>query len=77
VATGGEGVSDKITTGAGEIVSPENDPAALAAVLRGYAEDPARRLREGEQGRRQAVAAYDAATVAEQTERLFRTTGAR
>jgi glycosyltransferase involved in cell wall biosynthesis len=71
LSTGPEGVSDIITPGAGEITEPENDPAALAAVLRQYREDPERAAREGQEARRRAEARYDAPVVAAHIEELL------
>jgi glycosyltransferase involved in cell wall biosynthesis len=76
VSTGREGVADMIHPGIGAIVSPENDPAALAAVLRPYAADPERVLREGAEGRRVAIERYDGARIAQQIERLIAPAGA-
>jgi glycosyltransferase involved in cell wall biosynthesis len=75
LATGPEGVADMITPGIGVIAQPENDPAALAAALRPYLEDPARIAREGAEARRRAVVTYDAARVSERIERLWRAAG--
>lgn len=47
VASGAEGVAGLLVPGAGTIVSPENDPRALADVLRAYLDDGPRRSREG------------------------------
>ncbi len=71
IAAAREGAGGLIVPGTGTIVSPENDPAALAAALRDYLEDPARREREGAQGRELAERTYGAATVAVQIERLL------
>jgi glycosyltransferase involved in cell wall biosynthesis len=76
LATGAEGVADIITAGIGVIAEPENDPAALAAALRPYLEDPARAAREGAEARRRAVATYDAPVVARGIEALWREAGA-
>jgi glycosyltransferase involved in cell wall biosynthesis len=67
VATAAEGVAGLIE-GAGAIVSPENDPAAMAAVLSEYAADPARVRREGAVAARRAGERFDAAVVAAQAE---------
>jgi glycosyltransferase involved in cell wall biosynthesis len=75
LATGPEGVADMITPGIGVIAEPENDPAALAAAIRPYLDDPARIAREGAEARRRAVVTYDAAIVSEQIERLWRAAG--
>jgi glycosyltransferase involved in cell wall biosynthesis len=77
IATGAEGVADIIVPGVGMISSPENDPEALATILRTYAGDPERIAREGAAGRARAVATYDAPVVAEQIERLLTAAGAR
>ncbi len=76
LATGPEGVADMITPGIGVIAEPEDYPAALAAALAPYLEDPARSAREGAEARRRAVLTYDAATVSEHIERLWREAGA-
>ncbi len=76
LATGEEGVADIITPGIGRIAHPENDPAALAAALRPYLDDPELAAREGAEARRRAVATYDAPVVAERIERLWREAGA-
>ena len=71
VSTGAEGVADMLGNGSGRIISPENDPAALAAVLRDYAADPEGRAVEGSRARELAVRRYDAGVVAERVERLL------
>jgi glycosyltransferase involved in cell wall biosynthesis len=71
VSTGAVGVVGLIEDEFGAIVSPENDPGALAEVLRRYRGDPERVLREGELARRSAVDRFAAPTVAEQAERLL------
>jgi len=76
VATGAEGVADIIVPGVGTISSPENDPAALVEILRGYHGDRERIAREGRAGRARAVATYDAPVVAERIERLLSAAGA-
>lgn len=59
IATDPEGALDLIPPGTGTIVSPSHDPAALAAVLAAYRDDPERRAREGEAARRHALERYD------------------
>jgi glycosyltransferase involved in cell wall biosynthesis len=76
LSTGAMGVADMITDGIGEIISPENDPSALAEVLRAYMQDPERLAREGAAARERAVQTYDAPVVAERIEQLFREAGA-
>lgn len=71
VSTGAEGVANLIEDDFGAIVAPENDPAALAAVLRAYQRDPERVRREGAIAARRARERFDAATVAERAERLI------
>lgn len=71
LSTGAEGVADLIEEGFGEIVAPENDPAALAAALRPYEADPQRVVREGELARRSAVERFDADVVAARAEQLL------
>jgi glycosyltransferase involved in cell wall biosynthesis len=76
LATGAEGVADMITHGIGGIASPENDPAALAELLRRYLDDRDRLVREGAEARRRAVSTYDAPLVAQRIERLLGAAGA-
>ena len=76
VATAAEGVVGLISPGAGAIVSPENDAAALADELRGYLDDPARREQEGSAARRIAERLYAAPAVAAQIESLLVTAAA-
>lgn len=71
VSASAEGVVDLIGDGSGTIVAPENDPEAMAAVLREYAADPERVRREGDLAARRAAERFDAAAVAEQAERLL------
>jgi glycosyltransferase involved in cell wall biosynthesis len=77
LSTGAMGVADMITDGVGEIITPENDPSALAETLRRYMQDPDRLAREGAAARERAVQTYDAPVVAERIEQLFREAGAR
>ncbi len=71
VATAAEGVAGLIQPGTGTIVSPENDPDALAAVLLEYLDDEPRRAREGAAARELAEGAFAAPVVAELAERLL------
>jgi glycosyltransferase involved in cell wall biosynthesis len=72
LSTGREGVHDMIAPEFGAIAEPENDPAALAALLRRYLDDPALAARQGEAARAHAERTYAAPVVAEQLERLLR-----
>jgi glycosyltransferase involved in cell wall biosynthesis len=71
VATGSEGVVGLIGDGYGAIAAPENDPAAVAELLRGYRGDGERRRREGAMGGERARERFDSATVAAIAERLL------
>ncbi|HEY2603738.1 MAG TPA: glycosyltransferase family 4 protein [Thermoleophilaceae bacterium] len=76
ISTGAMGVADMITDGIGEIASPENDPAAVAAILNAYMSDPERVQREGAAALERALTTYDAPVVAERIEAIFRDAGA-
>jgi glycosyltransferase involved in cell wall biosynthesis len=71
LSTGAEGVADLIRPDFGAIAQPENDPDALAALLRTYLDDPALGRRQGEAARAWAEREYAPDTVAEQIERLL------
>ena len=71
VSTGREGVWDMITPDLGFITEPENDPAALAAVLERYRADPSLVQRHGEAARTHAAATYAAPVVAASIEQLL------
>ncbi len=71
VSTGAEGVVGLIEEEFGTIVSPENDPDAVAAALRPYEDDPERVRREGELAARRARERFDRAVVAAEAERLI------
>jgi glycosyltransferase involved in cell wall biosynthesis len=71
VSTAAEGVADLIEAGLGTIVTPENDPDAVSAVLREYASDPERVRREGALAARRASERFDAAVVAARAEQLI------
>jgi glycosyltransferase involved in cell wall biosynthesis len=77
ISTGAMGVADMITNDIGEIASPENDPATVAEILRGYINDPERARREGALALERALQTYDAPVVAERIEQIFREAGAR
>ena len=59
IATDREGAAELIPPGAGWVVDPPHDPAALAVVIAAYAADPDLRRREGERAREHALARYD------------------
>ncbi|HET6998418.1 MAG TPA: glycosyltransferase family 4 protein [Solirubrobacterales bacterium] len=71
VSTGAEGVVGLIEEEFGTIVSPENDPDAVAAALRPYEEDPERVRREGALAAKRAIERFDRTVVAAQAERLI------
>jgi glycosyltransferase involved in cell wall biosynthesis len=71
ISTGAEGVRDLIEDSFGAIVSPENDPGALAKILREYENEPERIRREGPLAAKSARERFDAAVVAEQAESLI------
>jgi glycosyltransferase involved in cell wall biosynthesis len=71
LSTGAEGVADMIRPEFGAITQPENDPEALAAVLRTYLADPELGRRQGKAARAWAERQYARAVVAERVERLL------
>lgn len=71
ISTGAEGVVGLIEEGFGTIVSPENDPDAVAAALRPYEGDPERVRREGALAAKRAIERFDRSVVAAQAERLI------
>ncbi|MGE0066635.1 MAG: glycosyltransferase family 4 protein [Solirubrobacterales bacterium] len=71
VSTAAEGVAGLVEEGMGKIASPENDPAAVAAALREYADDPERVSREGQRAAERARERFDADVVGAQAERLI------
>jgi glycosyltransferase involved in cell wall biosynthesis len=75
VAGGREGVTDLLAPGTGAIAEPEHDPAAVAALLRRYRDDPALGRREGAAARRRAAEMHDAERIGAQVERLLRLDG--
>lgn len=76
LCTGAEGVTDMLAPWMDWIAEREHDPAAFAALLRRYLDDPERARREGEAARAHAEATYAAPVVAERIERLLRAAGA-
>jgi glycosyltransferase involved in cell wall biosynthesis len=71
VSTGAEGVVGLIEDEFGTIVSPENDPDAVAAALRPYEGDAERVRREGALAAKRATERFDRTVVAAQAERLI------
>jgi glycosyltransferase involved in cell wall biosynthesis len=71
VSTAAEGVAGLVEDGVGAVAHPENDPAAVAELLRQYAADPARISREGETAARRARERYDGTVVAARAEQLI------
>jgi glycosyltransferase involved in cell wall biosynthesis len=73
LATGAEGVADLIRPEFGAITQPENDPAALTALLKRYLDDPSLGPRQGEAARGWAERVYARPVVAAQIEHLIST----
>jgi glycosyltransferase involved in cell wall biosynthesis len=71
LASGGEGVADLIAPEFGAIARPDHDPAALAALLRRYVEDPSLGPRQGAAARAWAEQQYAGPVVAAQIEQLL------
>jgi glycosyltransferase involved in cell wall biosynthesis len=76
LATGAEGVADLIRPEFGAITQPENDPDALAALLRAYLANPALGRRQGEAARAWAEREFARPVVAAQIEQLLCAPGA-
>ncbi len=77
VSTGAEGVVGLIEEEFGTIVTPENDPDAVAAALRPYESDPERVSREGALAAKRAIERFDRTVVAAAAERLIEAAGER
>lgn len=71
VATHPEGTGAVTSAGAGSVISPYNDPRALAVAIAAYHDDPQRRRREGEAGRRAILRAYHPAKTLSDVERAL------
>jgi glycosyltransferase involved in cell wall biosynthesis len=71
LSTAPEGVVGLIDAETGAIAAPENDPAAVAALLAKYAADPELRRRQGEAGRERAAATFDREAVAARVEAIL------
>jgi glycosyltransferase involved in cell wall biosynthesis len=72
VATAPQGAADMLVDGTGTVISPPNDPGALARTIEEYREDPGRRRAEGERARAHAELRYDRARVEDSFDRLVR-----
>jgi glycosyltransferase involved in cell wall biosynthesis len=64
-------VAGLIDAETGAIAAPENDPAAVAALLRKYAVDPELQRRQGDAGRERAAATFDREQVAARVEAIL------
>jgi glycosyltransferase involved in cell wall biosynthesis len=71
VSTGAEGALDLIQPGIGVIAHPDHDPAAVAAAIASYRDDPERVRTHGVQARRRAAEMHDAEAVAARAEALL------
>lgn len=71
VATAPQGAADMLVDGTGTVISPPNDPQALARTLEQYREDPERRRVEGERARSYAERRYDRVRVEDAFHRLI------
>ena len=75
IATGPEGVADLIRPEFGAIVSPTDDPAALAVVLRRYLSDAEAGLEQGRAARAWAESVFARPVVAKLIEDLLHGAG--
>jgi glycosyltransferase involved in cell wall biosynthesis len=71
LSTGAEGVADMIDESIGGIAARENDPEALAELIRPYVADRELGAPQGKRARQRAIDRYSAPVVAEQVEELF------
>lgn len=71
IATAAEGALGLIEDGAGAIVTPDHDAAAVSRTLAAYRDDPERRRREGDAARALAVERYDRDRVLTTVERVL------
>jgi glycosyltransferase involved in cell wall biosynthesis len=71
IATAAEGATGLVQPGIGAIAAPDHDAAAVAALLAGYRDDPARARAEGRAGRALAARRHDPAVVGKRAEALF------
>jgi glycosyltransferase involved in cell wall biosynthesis len=71
LSTGAEGVADMIDAEIGGIAERENDPEALAELIRPYVADRDLGAEQGRRARQRAIDRYSAPVVAEQVDELF------
>jgi glycosyltransferase involved in cell wall biosynthesis len=71
LSTGAEGVADMIEDDFGAIAFPENEPHAVAELLRRYLGDPERVRREGAIARERGVGRYSVEAVGQLAEELI------
>jgi len=71
IATDAEGAAGLIPPRGGTIVSPSNDPVALACVLSGYRDDRERCLREGQTARAATLESHAPERTLRAVERAF------
>ena len=72
VSTAPQGAADMLVDGTGTVISPADDPHALARTLEQYRADPERRRAEGERARAHAEVRYDRVRVEDSFDRLVR-----
>jgi glycosyltransferase involved in cell wall biosynthesis len=71
LSTGAEGALDLIRPGTGVIAQPDHEPAAVAAEIAAYRDDPERMRTHGNQARLCAAELHDADAVAARAEALL------
>ncbi len=71
VATHPEGASAVQAAGAGTVISPYNDPRALADAIAAYRDDPRRRRREGQLGHSAILRTYDPDKTLSEVEQIM------
>lgn len=75
VATHPEGAAAVQSSGGGRVISPHNDPVALAEAIVAYRDDPERRRREGELGHAAILRVYDPDKTVSEVERVLGVNG--
>lgn len=72
VATAPSGaIPEMVPPGTGIVVTPPNDPAAVAAAFAAYRDDPERRARDGAAGRELALERHDPRRLSDEVERIL------